>query len=104
MEFAASWKPLKKSNASATRMTRTRPGVTNSLRVLQDDGLEGVGDVLTAVDGRLHLIDDVLPLEDVHRLVIPGEQTCHRLPVHAVAFVLQPVALDQVLVQSGEPP
>src|SRR6266508_3089878 len=28
IEFAASWKPLKKSNDRATRMTRTRPVVT----------------------------------------------------------------------------
>src|SRR5438105_10456090 len=74
IEFAASWNPLKKSKPRATRITRTRAVVTTRSGVLQHDRLEGVGDVLATVDGALELVDQVLPLEDVHGLVVTGEQ------------------------------
>src|SRR5919108_472113 len=59
IELAASWKPLVKSNTSAsttmaTTETRARSGM------LDDHGLHRVGDVLEAVEGLLQLLDDVL--------------------------------------------
>src|SRR5688572_10469736 len=64
IEFAASWNPLTKSNASATRMTMTRPadiGVRSG--VLQDDCFDDVRDVLDRVERQLHRLDDVLPAQ-----------------------------------------
>src|SRR6266542_6088076 len=71
--------------------------------VLEHDRFQGVRHVLAAVDGRLELVDQILPFEDVHRLVLPREQLGDGLAVDAVAFVLQSVDLDPVLVQAGEP-
>src|SRR5919206_81053 len=69
MEFAASWNPLKKSNASATPTMRTSATFMPS-GVLQDDRLDRVRDVLASVDRLLHLVQDVLPLQDLHRAVL----------------------------------
>src|SRR3954469_12730635 len=45
IELAASWKPLTKSKPSATTTTMTRASVcTGTLRVLQNDALDDVGD------------------------------------------------------------
>src|ERR671937_189752 len=104
IEFAASWKPLKKSNASATKTTNTSAmsGVCSGM--LQGDRLDGVRDVLARVDGRLHLIDDVLPLQDVHGPELARVQAGHGLPVDPVPLVLQAVHLDEVPVLPLEGP
>src|SRR5262245_53693589 len=58
IEFAASWKPLMKSNASAS------PTIPQTRRsgILEDDRLDRVRDVFAAVGGGLQLLDHVLPL------------------------------------------
>src|SRR5438105_7113491 len=103
IEFAASWKPLKKSKASATRTTKTT-APSGALCMLQGDGLDRVRDVLTGVDGAFHLVHDVLPLQHVHGLELPGVQAGHGLAVHAVSLVLQPIDLDEVAVLVAERP
>src|SRR5829696_694374 len=100
IELAASWKPLVKSNtkASATiAMTesRARSGM------LDDDGLDRVGDMLEGVEGLLQLLDDVLPDEQVTGRVL-GVEVVEVGPgpaVQLVALVLQLVEVDQVGAQ-----
>src|SRR3954453_12542698 len=84
IELAASWKPLTKSNASATPTTSHRARVcTEDLRVLQDAALDDVGDVLDRVHRLLDRFDDVLPLQDVERLELAGEEVCDQPSVDA---------------------
>src|SRR5829696_6581413 len=100
IELAASWKPLVKSNtkASATiAMTesRARSGM------LDDHGLDRVGDMLEGVEGLLELLDDVLPDEQVTGRVL-GVEVVEVGPgpaVQPVALVLQLVEVDQVGAQ-----
>ena len=71
-EFAVSWKPFVKSNASAVRITTTRSRRALLLArhagpVLDEDRLEHVGGVLARVDGLLELLVDVLPADDRDR-------------------------------------
>src|SRR5512132_945196 len=100
IELAASWKPLVKSNTSAsstmaTTLSRTRSGM------LDDDGLDGVGHALEVVQGLLQLLDDVLPDEHVAGRVL-GVEVVQVRPgpaVQLVALVLQLVDADQVGAQ-----
>src|SRR3990172_11846875 len=65
IELAASWKPFMKSNASATRMRRTRTSMQVGAAgsgVLEGHALDDVGDVLAAVDRVLEGVVDLLPL------------------------------------------
>src|SRR5580765_1672534 len=76
IEFAASWNPFVKSNASASRMMRTvssgsGPGMSAALH---DDGLDGVRHVLALVRGVLESIVDLLPAHDVEEVVLAAEQ------------------------------
>ena len=78
MEFAASWKPLMKSNARATRISSTTMAMSMESRrarrrgspsdqvryACQDDALEHVRDVLGAIGGGLDEVDDLLPLQE----------------------------------------
>src|ERR687886_2663487 len=48
--FAVSWKPFVKSKASAVATTMTRMTSPDISGILDDDALEGVGDVLGGVD------------------------------------------------------
>src|SRR5215218_5232856 len=97
IELAASWKPLVKSNTSASRTmapteTRARSGM------LDDDGLHRVGHVLEVVQGLLELLDDVLPHQQVAGRVLGVEvvQVGPGPAVQPVALVLQLVDVDQV--------
>src|SRR5215208_47420 len=100
IELAASWKPLVKSNTSASATiamteSRARSGM------LDDHGLHGVGDVLEGVEGLLELLDDVLPHEHVAGRVL-GVEVVEVGPgpaVQPVALVLQLVEVDQVGAQ-----
>src|SRR5829696_2386496 len=100
IELAASWNPLVKSNTSASRtmattLSRTRSGM------LDDHGLDRVGNVLEPVEGLLQLLDDVLPDEHVAGRVLGVEvvEVGPGPPVQAVALVLQLVDVDQVVAQ-----
>src|SRR5437773_3447686 len=64
IELAASWKPLEKSNTSASRTMATTVTSARS-GMLDDDGLHGVGHLLEGVQRLLELLDDVLPLTHV---------------------------------------
>src|SRR5574341_1041268 len=67
MELAASWKPLRKSKARATRMMspRTAVSLTVASGALHDDGAQDVGEVLALVAGVFQNLVDLLPLEDL---------------------------------------
>src|SRR4029453_7744978 len=96
IELAASWKPLVKSNTSASRtMAMTERRARSGM--LDDDALHGVGDVLEAVERLLELLDDVLPDEHVAGRVL-GVEVVEVGPgpaVEPVAVVLQLVDGDQ---------
>src|SRR2546426_3970126 len=70
-------------------MTKTTPADMARSGVLQDDRLHDVGDVLDGVQGRLHGLDDVLPLQDLERLVLTAEEPSQAAVVDGVAFSLQ---------------
>ena len=109
--LAVSWKPFVKSNASAvtTTITSTRslsialPPPRPLACVLYDDALEDVRDVLAGVDRLLEPLEDVLPLDHDHRVDAAPEQRRERLARDPVALVLEPVHLDEVVVQVLEP-
>src|SRR5215217_2452572 len=100
IELAASWKPLVKSNTSASATiamteSRARSGM------LDDHGLHRVGHVFEAVEGLLQLLDDVLPDEQVAGRVL-GVEVVEVGPgpaVQPVALVLELVEVDEVGAQ-----
>src|SRR5829696_3665078 len=100
IELAASWKPLVKSNTSAsTTMATTEMRARSGM--LDDDGLHRVGHVLQGVEGLLELLDDVLPDEHVAGRVL-GVEVVEVGPspaVQLVALVLELVEVDQVGAQ-----
>src|SRR5919201_675047 len=101
--FAASWKPLTNSNVrprSTTRMSRT--DALSKLAVLHHDGLDDVGDILATVDGDLDERVDVLPLDDLDRVVGTGEQLGDRLAPDLIALVLEGVDLDPMRLKALE--
>src|SRR2546430_12393832 len=99
--LAASWNPFVKSNAIAA-MTTARTAISAPLtrsRFLDGDGLDGVRHVLERVAGRLQLVGDLLHLQDRERVVLARAKPHEQHPVRPVALVLQPVALDPVLLE-----
>ena len=56
------------TNPMANPMTMTTAIVSIGSGVLQDDGFDDVGDVLDGVEGRLHRLHDVLPVQRRARL------------------------------------
>src|SRR3982750_371686 len=72
IEFAASWKPFMKSNATAsTTSSATTPneisvGVMRAGRsgILEDDALDQIGDVLAAIRDRLEQLVDRAQLDE----------------------------------------
>src|SRR5262245_41896975 len=86
-----------KSNASATRMmiaTSGEIGMTSA--VLQDDGLEDVGDVLPHVRRRFETSVQLLPAQHVDGIVAAVVEIRHHRARDLVGFVLEPVELDGV--------
>src|SRR5688572_29368672 len=61
--------------------------------VLHRDAIEHVADVLAAVGGRLQMPVELLPLDDLDRVLLVVEQRDDRLLVDDIAFVLQPIDL-----------
>src|SRR4051812_5937928 len=89
MEFAASWNPLKKSKPSATATMRTTSRVIRRSRLFQGDRFNDVGDVFAAIHRGLHLPQQVLPSQDVHRAVVPRVQLRHAHAVDPISLPLQ---------------
>ena len=74
IEFAASWKPFRKSNASAIRTIRTRIQSRSAWRCsgdLDQHVADDVREVLAAVAGLLESLVDLLPLQDLDRRRAP---------------------------------
>src|SRR5688572_1801302 len=94
IELAASWKPLTKSKASASPMIAQ---ATQRSGIFQDDPFEDVGHVLAAVGGRLEILVDVLPLDDLGRLVLVVEERGQGVLLDPVRLVLLPVDGDAPL-------
>src|SRR6516225_879108 len=79
IELAASWKPLMKSNVSATRISATTGSRFALIRsgVLDDYAFEDVGDVLGSIGGLLEEIEDLLPLDDHDGVFLFLEEQLH---------------------------
>src|SRR5450830_718459 len=95
MEFAASWKPLMKSKASATNTTKRTKliGEARGSGGLQDDLLENVRDVLAAVRGLFENLVDLFPFHERDRILFRLEEVSDGNAVQAVGFVLEAVDL-----------
>src|SRR5260370_35023684 len=84
MEFAASCRPLSKSNRRATAISPTRTGSPSAAKsmarsyVLDPHALKLIGNVVKPVDDLLEVIVDLLCGEEPHRVVaVPLEQRPH---------------------------
>ena len=62
--------------------------------MLDDDPLDHVCHVLAGVDGILEKGIQVLPLDDLDRVVAIREERSHRAPRDEVTLVLEPMDLD----------
>src|SRR6185369_3745988 len=96
MEFAASWKPLRKSNVRATRMMMTTKvkdvdKIGPASGVLDDDVAEDVGEFLAFVAGVLQSLVDLLPLQDLDRRLAAAflEEVRDHAEVDGVRLVLE---------------
>src|SRR3989304_7956868 len=96
MAFAVSWKPLMKSKASAAKTTSPRRTSGDSA-IFQRNPFEDVGGVFATVGGGLERLVDLLPLENVDRVLLVGEEFGDRIAAHPVRLVLQGVHLHAVL-------
>src|SRR5580704_11159675 len=93
--LAVSWKPLVKSNPSATATVSHRRTVVPS-GILDGDALDDVGDVLAAVQRGLEEGVQILELDHLEHLEAAVEELSDRLPGDAVPEVLQAMDLDPV--------
>src|SRR5690606_23039852 len=93
IEFAASWKPLRKSNARAraTRSTSVaRPidavSIGPGSGVFEDDALDQLGDVLAPVGDRFEQLVDRLELDQLAYVGLLAKQPRHRRAHHPVGI------------------
>src|SRR5690349_3435693 len=99
MEFAESWKPLLKSKMNAIRMIATTYAITGRpSSVLERNALQHLRDAHAAVDGAFQRVVHVLPLQNVQRIRVAGEERTHRLVIDGVAFLLEVLDQRDVLV------
>ena len=100
IEFAASFMPLRKSNASATAISATSSGRASpasivfsrlQLHVLDDDAVHHVGDVVEAVDDLLEVVVDLVADEEGEPVppAVGPEELVQALVVHLVGLALQ---------------
>src|SRR5919107_535260 len=94
--FAVSWKPLVKSNRSATAIVRTRRRVCAS-GILDRDVLDHVRHVLAAVERIFQEPVQVLQLYDLQRITLALEKLGDSMTRDRVSNVLEAVNLDGVL-------
>src|SRR5919202_1916687 len=94
MALAVSWKPLVKSNVSATAIMRK---MARSLGIFQHHILQRVAHILTLVKGPLHQVVEPVPLDHLERRVrIRSKEIGERVVVQIVGLGLQPVHLGHV--------
>src|SRR6185437_2249583 len=103
--LAESWKPLVKSNPSATTtMTTTSTVEPTASGLLHRDGLDGMSHVLQGISGLLEPLGDLTQLHHGERVVATAEQLGQQFAVYPVGLVLQPVDLDPVRFQVPQGP
>src|SRR5215212_5914609 len=93
--FAVSWKPLVKSNRSATTIVRTSRSVCVS-GILDRYVLDHVRHVFTAVKRILEETVQILQLDDLERVTMTLEELGDRTARRRVSYVLEAVNLDSV--------
>src|SRR6059036_486470 len=97
IEFAASWNPLTKSNASATRTIARTNQTESASGVLDGDGLKHVGDVFALVEGHFEIVVDLLPLDDLEGVALGLEHVAEGFLVDRVTLFFELFRLDAVL-------
>src|SRR5690348_14715258 len=103
MELAASLRPFKKSNVSATAMRPMRRAMAGSSDVLDDNAADAVREVLETIHHLLEVIIDLDANNVVHGVTIPVplEKCLDPFVIHRVGVVFEPDDLLRDLVQSG---
>src|SRR5207302_132407 len=76
--------------------------ISRTSSILDGDRLQHLGGRLAAVHGRLQQVVDVLPLDQVGRRAVVGEEGRQCLARHQVGLVLEPVDLDSSRLQIPE--
>src|SRR4029077_18821011 len=101
IEFAASWKPFRKSNVRATRMMKAMRVVVAVISgVLDDDVADDVRVVPALVAGVLEPVVDLLPLHDLEGIAaVRPEEVGDDLVVEVVGLVLQVGDADDRLLE-----
>src|SRR5690242_7560748 len=92
IEFAASWKPFRKSKARATTIRKTTTSnVIDISGVLEHDAFDDVRDVLAAVGHGLEVLVDLLQLDQLARIGLVVEELRQPGAQHLVGLGLEPV-------------
>src|ERR687889_2007357 len=94
--FAVSWKPLVKSNRSATAIVRTRRSVCAS-GILDRDVLDHVRHVLATVECIFEQGVQILQLDDLERVALTLEELGDRVARSRIPDILEAMHLDGVL-------
>src|SRR5271170_4323071 len=89
--------PSRQPPSSGRRQQQERGRSYSS--VLQNDPLQRVADILAPVDGILNVVVQLLPFHDLQRRSVSLEQLTDGGMVHVVANALQPMNLDQHILQ-----
>src|SRR5438045_1765410 len=93
-----------KSKTSATRTMKTTTVSTGAggsgSRHLEDDPLDHVRHVLTAIGDDLHRLVDLLPLDDLDGIALLLEERGEAVPEQRICGVLQAVHFHGVLVEA----
>src|SRR5713101_7035430 len=92
--FAVSWKPLVKSNRTATAIVAQRRIAVSG--ILDRDRLHDVGGVLASVHGGFEQVVDVLPLHQFGGITDFREQLSDSCAGEPVALVFEPVDFETV--------
>src|SRR5579871_109136 len=111
MLLAASWKPLRKSKVSATRMVMTSSSIPSLMGwrsgekvadgkgascALQDDGFEHVGGVFGLIGRNLQGLVELLNFDELDGIFLMFEKVGDGLAGDAVGLVLEGVNFDTV--------
>src|SRR5512136_3105739 len=87
MALAESWKPLRKSKTSATKMRITTNPKESGM--FQDDAFNDVSDILADIYGLFYPLEYFLPLDELDGILLLLKQAGHGHPHYNIAFILQ---------------
>src|SRR5208337_695222 len=65
--------------------------------VLQDDALDDIGDVFALINGGFDDLENLLPLDDLNRVLFLFKELSDESPANAIAFVFEAVDFDDAV-------